>query len=550
MSQDLFAAFGVPKDTNKQTGRASSSTTEEPFSVFSQSSTSWASEIGATSHNGAAALVQDDDDDWGEFEGAEEVKPVLKQLPIKQVPSATSRYQYSLDDLGSSQFSQGKLSLTESLSVQPSEKTSKATSQGREEHSRDPNVLFDASDDGSDGGNIDDFDDFGDFEQPEIPIDMVHDAITVSKSTMLSKPSRNVNIDLLGLGDGMDASDIQPIKDKTFHNVRTSQPAIRQKEIGVDLLALDGEGAFTPKQRSEPNSFQFGQTSNVVDREVLRRQNLPNETEASQNDEKWEDFSAWDDDDNQSKMVSNEIPSDSQASGLGAFKGASDSSKISQPPTTIPPPAVVLSIFPSIFESIEAQLFHPLSGQVGEVRQKVFSDPATLNYLRGYRSILIVCAHVIAGRKLRWKGDTILSQSMRIGPASSGRLSGMKVTSLDKSEINREDREVAEVVRLWNLQIGKVKAVLAEAKKVSEENLPLVPDIRETMPVKTASELEGGISSLKPCALCGLKRSERVGKVDIEVEDTFGEWWDENVIMHRGLSISKTQGAREVLMIS
>lgn len=32
---------------------------------------------------------------------------------------------------------------------------------------------------------------------------------------------------------------------------------------------------------------------------------------------------------------------------------------------------------------------------------------------------------------------------------------------------------------------------------------------------------------LKFCIICGLKREECVGKVDFEVEDSFGEWWVE-----------------------
>ena len=48
------------------------------------------------------------------------------------------------------------------------------------------------------------------------------------------------------------------------------------------------------------------------------------------------------------------------------------------------------------------------------------------------------------------------------------------------------------------------------------------------MSVRTIKEADGGITAAKACALCGLKREERVDKVDVEVFDGFGEWWMEH----------------------
>jgi hypothetical protein len=42
--------------------------------------------------------------------------------------------------------------------------------------------------------------------------------------------------------------------------------------------------------------------------------------------------------------------------------------------------------------------------------------------------------------------------------------------------------------------------------------------------------------------LCGLKRDERVTAADMAVEDSFGEWWIEQVNMHRSTLPSTVRG--------
>lgn len=53
----------------------------------------------------------------------------------------------------------------------------------------------------------------------------------------------------------------------------------------------------------------------------------------------------------------------------------------------------------------------------------------------------------------------------------------------------------------------------------------VLPELSETMPLRTAKPGEGGISAPKCCFLCGLKRDERVARLDVNTEDSFGEWW-------------------------
>ena len=110
----------------------------------------------------------------------------------------------------------------------------------------------------------------------------------------------------------------------------------------------------------------------------------------------------------------------------------------------------------------------------------------------------------------------------------------MKLTGLDKSEAQKEDREVLDVLRIWKNQLGKLRtAVTAASATPGMPSLPPVPDINEqAMPIKTLKATEGGFTAPAACALCGLKREERVGKVDVLVEDSFGEWWVDAASMH------------------
>lgn len=203
------------------------------------------------------------------------------------------------------------------------------------------------------------------------------------------------------------------------------------------------------------------------------------------------------------------------------------------PPTNIPPPAVLLGLFPPLFADAQDKLFKPMAAQTLPMRNKILSEPGTITYLQGYIVLASVAAHVIAGRKLRWKRDQHLSQGMRIGPASSRATSGMKLSSIDKSENMKEEREASDVVRAWKDQVGRLRHVVSAANQIKAGSLGSVPDIQEIMPVKVLKQGEGGVPAKEPCMLCGLKRDERVGAVDHGVEDSFGEWWVEQVNMHR-----------------
>ena len=194
-------------------------------------------------------------------------------------------------------------------------------------------------------------------------------------------------------------------------------------------------------------------------------------------------------------------------------------SKEQTPPSNIPPPAILLTLIASLLYTLNSDLTRCLA----ETSPGLNLDMQVNTHL----SVPTTAARIIAGRKPRWKRDLNLSQSMKIGPASSGKTGGMKLAGIDRSESLREDREVAEVIRLWRLCVGPFRAVITKNKQLLSGVSPTIPTISEIMSVRTAKPSEGAITAPKSCFLCGLRREERVRTVDSNVEDSFGEWWSD-----------------------
>lgn len=198
---------------------------------------------------------------------------------------------------------------------------------------------------------------------------------------------------------------------------------------------------------------------------------------------------------------------------------------IGPPPTNIPPPSILLSVFTELLEEADTKLYKPTANQAPGVKSRIYADPATLDYIRGYLVLAGVSARILAGRKLRWNRDKFLSQSMTISAAGSK--GGMKLAGIDKAQTAREDREAADVVGVWRDQVGKLKSAVAAAnigiQKQPVKLEPLkVPEINDHMIVSTAKMV---LTAPRACVVCGLKRDERVKGVDVDVEDSFGEWW-------------------------
>ncbi|KAJ4509650.1 hypothetical protein HRR78_005658 [Exophiala dermatitidis] len=127
---------------------------------------------------------------------------------------------------------------------------------------------------------------------------------------------------------------------------------------------------------------------------------------------------------------------------------------------------------------------------------------------------------VVAGRSLRWKRDTILAQSVRIGQA--GKSGGMKLASLNKNESAKELRDAEEMIHDWSNYLHEFKSILAQAHFP-----PHRLRISSTSTIQTL-KYTSGKDSTKQCAVCGLRRTERLPEVDVDADDIFGEFWTEH----------------------
>ncbi|EEA20646.1 hypothetical protein TMatcc_000640 [Talaromyces marneffei ATCC 18224] len=181
-------------------------------------------------------------------------------------------------------------------------------------------------------------------------------------------------------------------------------------------------------------------------------------------------------------------------------------------PTNIPPPSVLLSVFPSLLEEFRGQLD---GSKQGTATSK--SEFAT-NLVQTLRA----ASRIIAGRTLRWKRDAILSQSMKIGPAQSGKSSGMKLGSVSKGESIKEEQEAVGVLEVWRHHGSAFNSIIQSA---GERPVPVIID---KIRIITASTAQGALKASHACALCGLKRDERLPKLDDDAQDSFGDWWIEH----------------------
>ncbi|GAB1191328.1 hypothetical protein APSETT444_000500 [Aspergillus pseudonomiae] len=183
-------------------------------------------------------------------------------------------------------------------------------------------------------------------------------------------------------------------------------------------------------------------------------------------------------------------------------------------PTNIPPPSVLLELFPRLFDQLRKE--------ATEARKNVQEKQNIENV-----ALLILCtlkaaARVVAGRTLRWKRDSILSQSMRIGPARAGKPGGMKLNTVNKNEDIKEQQEAVDVISMWRDRTALFNSVIQASGRRPIHVIP--PNIR----AMTATPEQGALKASHACALCGLKREERLPKVDDQVEDSFGEWWTDH----------------------
>lgn len=200
------------------------------------------------------------------------------------------------------------------------------------------------------------------------------------------------------------------------------------------------------------------------------------------------------------------------------FISPTTSSQPTVRPTNIPPPSVLLDLLVTLLNNLQKEALK------GKRQTSPSTATTTTTIASTIHNTLTTASHIIAGRTFRWKRDNILSQAMRIGPARSGKPGGMKLSAVNKHEDVKEEQDAVDVVGLWRERAALFNSVLQGA---GLKAIPAVPD-PGALKVVTAKPEQGALKAGHACALCALRREERVLRVDEGVEDSFGEWWTEH----------------------
>lgn len=101
----------------------------------------------------------------------------------------------------------------------------------------------------------------------------------------------------------------------------------------------------------------------------------------------------------------------------------------------------------------------------------------------------------------------------------------MKLSAVNKHEDVKEEQDAVDVLGLWRERAALFNAVVQTA---GLRPIPTVPG-PAALKVVVAKSGQGALKAPHACALCALKRDERVLRVDEEdVQDSFGEWWTEH----------------------
>lgn len=490
MSQDLLAEFG---DFTLKEGTTQNNT--EPSLINSNHNPN----LGSSGTKGQQAQGDDfwdggdDDDDFGDFEEPEpapSVQTTVKQATHIKEPTKETKNTAPLQKPSGPPVTTKKASSASQLS-------------SSHPFAANPDLLFDADEydefeDADVVGSWGDEDDFGDFETSDAP----------------------------AKGHGTPQPTAPPSRPKTV-----KPPAPAAPSAAVDLLGLDDPPETTSRARPPPSPQVAPKKATPAPKAPANRPAIvPRQESVLSNDDAWDDFeTSRPSPPPPQPAIAEEAPEiDLPKDILGDLTALPSTTGVA--PSNIPPPSVLLTIFPPVLTSLSQQFLHPLSTLSPAQKSLFLCTAETKSFLASYITLTHILAHVIAGRKSRWKRDKHLAQSMRIGPAMSGRSGGMKLTGLDRSEAGREDTEVEVVLGVWREQVGRLK-LAATAASASGARLA-VPELAAVMPVRAAKASEGAIVSTQSCALCGLKREERVAKVDVAVEDSFGEWWIEGTNMH------------------
>ncbi|KAJ3562928.1 hypothetical protein NPX13_g8379 [Xylaria arbuscula] len=386
----------------------------------------------------------------------------------------------------------------------------------------DPNVLFDADDfDGDENvtgsDNDDDDDDFGEFETVAPPVESSLDVVPTMHSSSINTVHKASEL-LLDLDLNGPTHEPAQTTQVNFNNASAqsrTQELDKVKSFGKPVQpqktrpqaqprAFEDDWDSFPDLPNQPNksppketlesSWDWDSveapvvTKSTIKSEVSTKKSPPQPMDANTTN----DDASWDWD-----------PVDTKTEALTEIEDGA------LPPVNIPPPSILLSAFPQLFEQANEYLYKPVSGQSQSIKERVLSDPKVYDFLRGFLILAVVAARVIAGRKL----------SRKQGHEAGG--SEQDADDTGRSRGSRCGQQLEEP----GCRLRSAVASANSARKGNGALLLKIPEISETIPVQTAKDVP---TAPKACVICGLKRNERLPKVDHEVEDSFGEWWVEH----------------------
>ncbi|RMZ84487.1 hypothetical protein DV738_g675, partial [Chaetothyriales sp. CBS 135597] len=464
MSADLLAAFGHPSDHQA----ASPETSRLPNRTVQQS-------LFKPTNDGNDVLFDADDqtsdgDEFGDFEDVRQEEPSQgAEKPQDSIPGSSTKPDIRpeaplIDLLGEDDQQPPSSAPAPTPGVVPLAWTT-VTDSG-----------LPRREDGGIAGNLADngWDDFADFQQPQ----------SQDPRSQPSLPVESLSLSQLTTAPSAEAAEDNKSRHPTKQRLKP-QPGVAENQpsvAGHKKTSSTTSEVVTPwKPVLVPNSRSSPRVSSKAQ---------PEPEPESELEENWADFE------------------DMPPEGASIHSPVKDSTTIVQArtspkapparPTNVPPPSLLLSFLPTTFLGLLDSKDGP-SEIIGTFR---------------------VASRVIAGRSLRWKRDTLLSQSTRI--AAAGRPGGMKLASMNKSENLAEEREAAELVQVWNRNLAKLQAALGRDKVTVRAGAGLGLRLATNIAVKTATGpaiLEARVA----CALCGLKRNERTTGVDDNTEDVTSE---------------------------
>ena len=357
-------------------------------------------------------------------------------------------------------------------------------------------VLFDAELNGIE-------DDFGDFETAEKPADTGPDAHAITDVAAISMRGPQRAGSLNGDFKLLDTDDRPTHKRQATNTIpshKLNSARLGTTEVHDTPFVEEDDGWGDFEQNESPEIQDPG---NLNIHPTAQPGVTAGEINSSSPDDDWEPFV-------DSLSAATTMPSPilrpRSSVGTATSRITTKQTTVSQRPTNIPPPSSLLQLILAVFQSLCTT----------NARGATTSADLASQVLLVYRT----ASRIVAGRTFRWKRDMILGQNMRIGQA--GKAGGMKLAAVNKSETAKEQRDAEEMVQDWSKRVHGFNSIIAQAG-LSPQRMRL----SSSMPLKISKQPSGTHSS-RQCALCGLRRTERLSDVDAHVDDLFGEFWLEH----------------------